>query len=332
MCKVSVIVPVYNVEKYLPKCVESILNQTEKEIEIILVDDGSTDESGAICERYAQEDARVKVLHQKNAGQGSARNNGLSVACGEYVLFVDSDDWIESDLIEITYACAKKHSVEMVVFDIQAVDEQQNVLYTHSQKIPANTVFSADTCKSLLLSDPSPCNKILKRTWLIENQFAFPEMMFEDLIAFSNLFSLVHSCAYWNERPLYNYFLRPNSTIRNGDPEKTTKNRIAAVLEIYRFYEEKHTLEKFKDEVEWVITFHGFFLPCREVLNFTADAQPYIKRFRQNLDSLGISPYSNPYFNTLTKKEQAMFKLLYSNKCFGIVRCLFRVNKLLKRR
>ena len=97
---VSVIIPVYNVEKYLAECVDSVLNQTHRNIEVILVDDGSSDGSGAMCDAYAEQDERVRVIHKTNGGQSSARNAALEVMTGEWLLFVDSDDWIEPDTLE----------------------------------------------------------------------------------------------------------------------------------------------------------------------------------------------------------------------------------------
>lgn len=107
---VSIIVPVYNVEEYIDRCMESLLNQTLKNIEIILVDDGSPDNCPSICDTYALKDTRVKVIHKKNAGLGYARNSGLKIATGEYVAFVDSDDYVTTDMYEklYQYACEKK--------------------------------------------------------------------------------------------------------------------------------------------------------------------------------------------------------------------------------
>lgn len=98
--KITVIVPVYNVEKYLHKCIDSIINQTYKELEIILVNDGSPDNSASICDEYARKDNRIKVIHQKNKGLSGARNSGLEIATGEYVAFVDSDDWVHEKMYE----------------------------------------------------------------------------------------------------------------------------------------------------------------------------------------------------------------------------------------
>ncbi len=113
---VSVIIPVYNVEKYIHRCVDSVLAQTLDNIEIILVDDGSPDGSPAICDEYAKKDPRVKVIHKENGGLASARNAGMKVAAGEYMFFVDSDDWLEEDGLEILYNKAKETGVDFVKY------------------------------------------------------------------------------------------------------------------------------------------------------------------------------------------------------------------------
>ena len=113
--KVSV-VPVYNVEKYLEKCLDSIISQTLEEIEIIMIDDGSTDKSGAICDEYALKDARISVIHKRNEGLSCARNDGIGLSSAKYILFVDSDDWIEKESCEILYYIANKHKADLVFF------------------------------------------------------------------------------------------------------------------------------------------------------------------------------------------------------------------------
>lgn len=113
--KVSIVVPIYNVEKYLKNCVDSLLNQTLEDIEIILVDDGSPDKSGEIADEYMRNEKRIKVVHQSNAGLGPARNSGMAVATGEYIGFIDSDDWTQPEMFERLYEAAVLENADIVV-------------------------------------------------------------------------------------------------------------------------------------------------------------------------------------------------------------------------
>ena len=114
---ISVVIPVYNVEKYLAECVDSVLGQTYQDYEIILVDDGATDSSGAMCDEYAQKDARIRVIHQPNGGLSAARNAGLSAASGEYIYFLDSDDYIEPTTLADLVSVAEQEQADVVFFD-----------------------------------------------------------------------------------------------------------------------------------------------------------------------------------------------------------------------
>ena len=121
--KISVIVPVYNVENYVSKCIESIINQTYSNLEIIIVDDGSTDKSGEICEYYAKRDDRIVLVHQENQGLSMARNNALDIAKGEYIGFVDSDDWIAPDMYEVLYNSAVQCGADISVCNFYCMDK-----------------------------------------------------------------------------------------------------------------------------------------------------------------------------------------------------------------
>ena len=115
--KISIAVPVYNVEKYISKCIESLLSQTQKDIEIILVDDGSTDNSGLICDDYAQKDKRIRVIHKQNGGLGAARQSGLEVASGDYFCVCDADDWVEPAMYEELCKKAIETGADIVMCD-----------------------------------------------------------------------------------------------------------------------------------------------------------------------------------------------------------------------
>ncbi|MFE4814809.1 glycosyltransferase family 2 protein, partial [Peribacillus simplex] len=118
MIDISVVVPVYNVESYLKKCLDSILAQTHRNFELILINDGSPDNCGIICEEYREKDSRIKVIHQKNQGVGMARNNGLDIAKGKYIYFCDPDDYLEKNLFADNLKLAEEHSANMLIFGI----------------------------------------------------------------------------------------------------------------------------------------------------------------------------------------------------------------------
>ncbi len=150
--KVSVIVPVYNVEKYLDRCIKTILNQTLKEIEVILVDDGSKDSSGKMCDLYKKQDSRIKVIHKENAGLGYARNSGLEVATGKYVAFIDSDDYIDLEMFESLYNYAENYKCEAVMCaGNKRVDSNGNIIEPiNENKIK---IYEGNDVKEKLLLD-----------------------------------------------------------------------------------------------------------------------------------------------------------------------------------
>ncbi|WP_407856662.1 glycosyltransferase family 2 protein [Enterococcus hailinensis] len=127
MCEISIIVPVYNVENYLEKCINSLISQTIKDIEIILVDDGSTDKSGEICDKFAKIDSRIKVLHKKNGGLSDARNFGIDYAKGKYLGFIDSDDYVDRDMYEFLYSNIKNSGSDMSTCGIYNVHKGKDI-------------------------------------------------------------------------------------------------------------------------------------------------------------------------------------------------------------
>ena len=141
MKKVSIVIPVYNVAKYLRKCMDSVLAQTYSSLEIILVDDGSPDESGEICDSYAQQDSRVVVIHQQNAGAANAKNAGLDRATGDYITFIDSDDYVEPDWIERLVDTAEKHGADVVECDFDKVYQNRVEI---ANQYPESRVFTAE--------------------------------------------------------------------------------------------------------------------------------------------------------------------------------------------
>ena len=223
--KISIIVPVYKVEKYLHECINSILEQTFKEFELILIDDGSPDNSGKICDEYAQKDKRIKVIHKKNGGPSSARNMGIKISKGEYIGFVDSDDTIEIDMYEKMYNIGVKRNAEIVVSGYVELNSftgsiQQALTPLGNKKfIEGNEI--KESLESLLsqnkiLGYASMCNKLYKRSYIINNNLLINEKI---KIAEDFCFNLVaisgatRICAI-NE-PLYKYRRINSESIMN---------------------------------------------------------------------------------------------------------------------
>lgn len=223
--RISIIVPVYNIEEYLPRCIESILNQTYTNFQLILVNDGSKDSSGTICDEYAIKDERVVVFHKENGGSSSARNVGIEAATGEYLGFVDSDDYIEPDMYEKMIAAMDETGCNIVQVARDEIDENGNKL-ANICEMPESVVeyCSEDFLKDLLLhiGDCSFCTKLLKRDLFFEHKF--PEgALNEDFHLLVNLLKQgerIVSLPYCG----YHVFYRIGSNTRKKD--KTEFSRV----------------------------------------------------------------------------------------------------------
>lgn len=184
--KISVIMPVYKVEKYVGKAIESVLNQTLKELELLAVDDGSPDNSGAICDTYALRDHRLRVIHQENQGAPIARNTALDLATGKYVYFIDSDDWIEPDMLELMYKAAEENYADLVIvgFCMEYYQRGKNTRYY--TKCPDRTYSSIEEFRSeahkyfnnSLLS--LPWNKLFRLDHINERHLRFRNTKWDD--------------------------------------------------------------------------------------------------------------------------------------------------------
>ena len=188
---ISVIVPVYNVEKYLNRCIDSILNQTFKQIEIILVDDGSTDNSPIICDEYSNKYENIKVIHKKNNRVAAARNDGIKIATGKYIAFVDGDDWIDLDCLEKMYEVAEKNQTDIVICSY--VREFKDHAKPKDIKLDENKIYQGDDLAVLhrrilgpikeefrnpesLDSIGSACGKLYKREIILKSGYRFIDL------------------------------------------------------------------------------------------------------------------------------------------------------------
>lgn len=229
MSTVSVIIPVYNVENYLKRCVYSVINQTFKDLEIILVDDGSTDSSGKICDEFKFIDERIVVIHKKNGGLSSARNVGIRMSTSEYITFIDSDDFVTSDYIDYVYGLLKKYDVDVVSVDYIRTSNEK-ILKNREDKI---TIFSDNDsvtnylkCGCRRKNNFPAWNKIYKRN--LFSDISFPEgKIYEDMN--TNLLVFMKTQKTINSTKMcYSYWINPKSITQNNFTKKNFDLLIAS--------------------------------------------------------------------------------------------------------
>lgn len=275
---VSVIVPIYNVEQYLNKCVKSIINQTYHQLEIILVDDGSPDRCGEICEKFSREDTRIQVLHKENGGLSDARNAGLEIATGKYVLFLDSDDYIKEDLIEKCVDAAEKNQSDMVVFDFLRIEECVEELI--SLDIEKSGVYTLKEEPRLLFGSPSAGNKLFRRDLFVKTGIRFPMgKYYEDLGTIPKLLLLANRITYLKEA-FYYYIIRQGSIMTAAKFEKNYADRTEMINGILDFYEAKKYYQTYYKELEYFTVLNGYFFPSREIILLDKKS-PIIKKFKE---------------------------------------------------
>ena len=215
---ISVIVPVYKAEPYLEKCVSSIRNQTYGNLEIILVNDGSPDNCGRMCDAFAQEDPRIRVFHKENGGQSSARNLGLDHMQGEYVAFVDSDDWIEPDLYQRLYALMTQYNAQIACCGIQMDYPDGKIAYFNPNYPQDNQIFACDTMDGLRETmvntriTYSPCDKLYHKSIFRDLRMTVGKI-YEDMEILPKCVERADRIVY-DPTPCYHYRMTESSTIR----------------------------------------------------------------------------------------------------------------------
>lgn len=232
---ISIIVPVYNVSSYLEECIESILAQTYRKLEIILINDGSTDNSGEICEKYAKEDKRIIIIRQSNKGLSAARNTGLDVAKGDYISFVDSDDYIHERYIELLWKCAKEQKSDYVIGSYEKVTEKGKRAVAYREDIAVQRYGRRETMLAMLYRRKLSMyahGKLYKRE--LYDQIRFPEgKLYEDIPTTWKIVQRISNTVYI-DFPLYYYRQRPGSIVK----EKYSSKKMDQVYAVRDILEE----------------------------------------------------------------------------------------------
>lgn len=226
--KVSIIIPVYNCEKFLDKCLDSLINQTYNDIEIILVNDGSTDRSLEICRKYEKKDTRVKVIDQKNGGVSSARNSGLAEATGEYILFVDGDDYIEYNCIEKSMDLILEKELDILKFSfLKELSKKITKKYTFSVELNTKILKEEYTKKlyKYMFSTNDFCNTtnaIIKRNIIKDTKFPLNRLIGEDYWFFVQCLNNSNNIYFINDA-FYHYIVNADSATHIFNEEKNAK-------------------------------------------------------------------------------------------------------------
>ncbi len=261
---ISVIVPIYNVEDYLVKSVDSILNQTYENLEIILVDDGSTDMSGAMCDSFKEQDERIKVIHKKNGGLSDARNAGLDIATGDYIGYVDSDDWIEPDMFELMVTNCEKYGSDVAacryskVYKDFTVNESTDLIL-HMTREEALETYICENLERPIYN--SVWSKLFKRDLVKDYRFPVGKKS-EDIMYTTKAFCNMNSCVYI-DKALYNYVCDREGSIM---AVKNGKHMLEDELPFFREgveYIREHVSEKLGDK--------AFYHYCKRIMLYFLD-------------------------------------------------------------
>ena len=287
MCDISVIIPVFNVSNYLNKCLDSVINQSFQNIEIICVNDGSTDNSLEILNEYAQKDKRIKIITQNNKGLGAARNVGLKYSSGKYIYFLDSDDYIDSTTLEKLYNNIISNDSDVVLFKFQTFNGDNNIHKRGSEfridKIFGNIEYSnftfnyKDVKKHVLNSAFSACLKLYKKDLI---QFKFPEnIFFEDVLFHVKVMINASKISFVNEE-LYYYRSNENS-ILNSSANELDIFKVISMVEDY--LNENDYLDEFEKE------FRDFKIT--QILQYiiSSNSESYYKKAKFEFENINSS-------------------------------------------
>ena len=317
MEKVSIVIPVYNVEEYLQYSVGSLRQQTYSNIEIILIDDGSTDRSGEICDQYAQEDDRIRVFHVDNGGQSRARNIGVQQASSDWIMFLDADDYYNTKAVEYLVALKDQYGVDLVVTSIIEVQDHQTDLIAGD--LPLDDSKKLDRHAALLHMfygnsvGTSPGGKLYKKEILL--QYPYPEgMIYEDLaIAYEHI-AACKEIAVGNQH-LYKYYRRAGSTVNSKYSDRLLN--FYKVMEWNRAYVERDYPDdpEMKKAVNTRYVFNGF-----HIVHAMLGSHMYkeIKKIRRDYSHYLGTVVMDKHITTKNKLKYVLF--LCSPKLYDLVR------------
>ena len=319
---ISVVVPVYNVENYIDDCLQSLLQQSYKNIEILCVDDCGNDNSMSIVEKYKQKDDRIKILkHKKNLGLGGARNTGIDNANGKYIYFLDSDDFIDKDYLEKLIETIKKYDVDMVcngkILKYYGNDSKTNHLLKKEGDFVLNKVmdFDNETVKKIITS---VWCKLYKTDFLKNSNFYFPEKLaFEDM-AFLHLIKTKMKNIVYIFGPTYYYRQRESSIMGQYKKVADKLDSIYIIKYIYEFYKKNNLLDKYSIPFAWL----------KKFFKRQKNKQNYFNILKDEFLAMREDVFKN--VNMYSKKDLIFFNSVINYKNYFIFKIFYTVRRILK--
>ena len=330
---ISVLVPVYNVEKTLDRCIQSILNQTFKDFEIILVDDGSTDGSGKLCDDYAEKYDNIRVIHKENEGLGPTRKAGIKAAKGEIVYHCDSDDWLKEELLEKVYNAITQTNSDVAVFGYDIFTEKNNEIMPYDTICVDDMVLSDGESVKAFFAEQyfnsfvvlSACNRMYRRSFLVENELFFPALRRSQDVAYSLLlFDHVDKLVTIKEA-FYCYIIEPG--VYKGRSYEEMIDIYCTVYDWAYGYFEKWGLSETDAGLKLINNV------CEQIANYSSYAftVKYKEEWKKNtkilLENIRLKEYFSKYKNIKKSMFMAMFSI---GICLGSKRLLFITSKLMR--
>lgn len=323
--EVSLIIPVYNVEGYLDKCLQSVEKQTCKDIEVIIINDGSTDNSYEIVKKYVERNENFQCYTIENRGQGGARNYGLEKARGKYVCFLDSDDYISVDCIEKLLQKAKESDSDVVVCNNYDVDEDGNVIEYYKNKYQHSTT-SVHEEPSIFFNRVCPWGKLYKKE-LFEGLEFVSRQWYEDMRLLPKVLLKANKVSYI-EDSLFYYVQRQGSTMNNSKVERNIEI-INAFEDLFSYFKQNGFYEQFKEELEYLVIEHIVVAGITRVaLQKGTKRRGVLQKMQEYLSDFS-ELYNNSYICSMDENKRLIL-FLNKNKLYWVSALCIRMKKLIR--